>query len=69
MTQFYDWYEKIVLKIDKYKFVDGLNSAGYLLRPARDLINYRYIDWRLFLGDQYKSVANLYDGYYKDKKY
>ena len=56
-TQFYIWYEELILKMEKYKSVDGFTPGGYLLRSADVPMNYISIDWGLYLVDQRKRVA------------
>ena len=67
--QFYDWYNHLILNMDNYTSVDGVNSGGYILIYSDSPVNYRTIDWGLSLGEQFKSIVILDGGYYKDDKY
>ena len=39
LTQFYDWFKKLVLEMYKYMSIDGFTPGGYLLRPFDPLWN------------------------------
>ena len=69
LTQFYDWYEKIVLNMDKYTSIYGFTPGGYLLRTSEASVNYAAIDRGFFILDQFKSFAILDRKYYRYEKY